>query len=122
MTRPFTVIEEMETENRQAIREDVEKAEQKVQEIVSELQQIQSQKSAGKALLLSPAEEQKGQELREQLVNLRRELREKEKGLRAKTDALYTKLTWMTVCISPMAVALTGLGVWIYRRRATRAA
>ncbi|MFK7910237.1 MAG: Gldg family protein [Akkermansiaceae bacterium] len=120
-TRPFTVIKEMETDFEQEIRDDVKKAEEKMQNIVSELQKLQTQKTQGKALILSPEQEQKIRELQTQQVNLRRELREKQKGLKTKKDELYSKLTWMTVAITPIFIALTGLGVWIFRRRSTRA-
>lgn len=120
-TRPFTVVKEMETDFEQEIRDDVKKAEEKMQEIVGELQKLQAQKTQGKALILSPEQERKIHELQTQQINLRRELRDKQKGLKTKKDQLYSKLTWMTVLITPLLIALTGIGVWLYRRRTTRA-
>lgn len=120
-TRPFTVIKEMETDFEQEIRDDVKQAEKKMQDIVAELQKLQAQKTQGKALILTEEQEQKIRELQAQQVKLRRELRDKQKGLQEKKDLLYSKLTWMTVGITPAFIALTGLGVWIYRRRTTRA-
>ncbi len=120
-TRPFTVIKEMETEFEQELRGEVEKARQSMDNIVTQLQQLQSQKTQGKALILSPEQEQKIRELQAQQIKLRRELREKQKGLRDKKDRLYSKITWMTVGITPAFIALSGLGVWLVRRKTTRA-
>ena len=120
-SRPFTVIQEMETDFQQEIRDDVKKAEKKMQSIVTELQKLQSQKTQSKALVLSPEQEQKIVELQTQQISLRRELREKQKGLKTRKDQLFSRLTWMTVGITPSVIALVGIGVWIFRRRTTRA-
>jgi ABC-type uncharacterized transport system involved in gliding motility auxiliary subunit len=119
--RPFTLIKEMETDFEQEMREDIEKSSKAMEQIVAQLQQLQEQKSQGNALVLSPEQEQKIRELQEEQVKLRRELREKQKGLQARKDQLYSKIRWMTVGITPAVVALAGLCVWIIRRRTTRA-
>lgn len=119
--RPFTLIKEMETNFEQQIREDIEKSRVAMENIVNQLQQLQAEKSQGKALVLSPEQEDKIRELQAEQVRLRRELREKQKGLQARKDQLYSKIRWMTVAITPGFVALTGLCVWIIRRRKTRA-
>jgi len=120
-TRPFTIIKEMETDFEKDLHEDVAKAKAKMDAIVQELQGLQTQKTAGKALVLTEAQEAKIRELQSQQMKLRRDLREKEKSLRDRKDQLYAKITWMTVASTPLFVALTGLGVWFFRRRATRA-
>ncbi|MCP5538460.1 MAG: Gldg family protein [Akkermansiaceae bacterium] len=120
--RPFTAVKEMETDFEQEMREDIEKARKSMEDIVTQLQQLQSQKSQGKALVLTPEQEEKIRELQAQQVKLRRELRDKQKGLQAKKDQLYSKIRWMTVGITPAFVALSGLFVWLVRRRTTRVA
>jgi len=121
-TRPFTVIKEMETDYAQEMRSDIEKAQKSMEGIVTQLQQLQAQKTQSKALVLSPEQEQKIQELQAQQVKLRRELRDKQKGLQAKKDKLYSKIRWMTVGITPAFIALSGLFIWFVRRRTTRVA
>lgn len=120
-TRPFTVIKEMETNYEQELRGDIDKSRKAMEDIVTQLQQLQAQKSQGKSLVLSPEQEQKIRELQAEQIKLRRDLREKQKGLQEKKDHLYSKITWMTVAITPAFIALSGLTVWLVRRRATRA-
>ena len=120
-TRPFTVIKEMETDFAQELRGDIEKASASMTSIVTQLKQLQAQKTQGKALVLNEAQEQKIRELQAEQIKRRRELREKQKGLREKKDKLYSKITWMTVAITPAFIALSGLGIWLYRRNTTRA-
>ena len=119
--RPFTLVKEMETNFEQEMREDIEKSRLAMENIVSQLQQLQTQKSQGKALVLSPEQEEKIQQLQAEQVKLRRELRDKQKGLQARKDQLYSKIRWMTVAITPAFVALVGICVWTIRRRKTRA-
>ena len=76
---------------------------------------------SGKTLALNESDQRKLKELQAKRIELRKKARDKRKGLQARKDQLYSKLTWMTVGIAPMAMALTGLGVWLYRRRSTRA-
>jgi len=120
-TRPFTIIKEMETDFEKDLHDDVEKAKQSMEKIVQQLQALQQQKSAGKEIVLSQQQETKIRELRAQQMKLRRDLREKEKGLRDRKDQLYAEITWLTVASTPLFVAITGLCVWFFRRRSTRA-
>lgn len=121
-TRPFTIIKEMETDFEKDLHEDVDRARTRMNEIVQELQNLQMQKTQGTALVLTDEQEAKIRELQAQQMKLRRDLREKEKSLRDRKDKLYAKITWMTVASTPLFVAISGLAVWFFRRRATRAA
>jgi len=69
----------------------------------------------------SEEQESKIRELQTQRIKLRRDLREKQKGLRARKDKLYAEITWLTVASTPLFVTVTGLFVWFFRRRSTRA-
>jgi len=119
--RPFTVIKEMETQFAQELRDDVERAKQSMNKIVTQLQQLQSLKTNSKDLVLTPEQEEKITQLQEQQLQLRRELREKQKSLRARKNKLYSKITWLTVAVTPTFIALVGFIVWLVRRRTTRA-
>jgi ABC-type uncharacterized transport system involved in gliding motility auxiliary subunit len=119
--RPFTVVKEMETEFAQELREEVEKAKLSMESIVAQLKQLQEQKSNSKDLVLTPEQEAKIIELQDKQLQLRRELREKQKSLRARKDQLYSKITWLTIGVTPTFIALVGFCVWLVRRRSTRA-
>lgn len=120
-TRPFTIIKEMETEFAVELREDVEKARLEMNDIVLQLQQLHTQKSQGKQMVLSPEQEARIIQLQDREILLRRELREKEKDLRARKDRLYSKITWLTVAVTPAFIAILGFAVWLIRRKTTAA-
>ncbi len=119
-TRPFTIIKEMETDFEKDLHDDVEAARNSMEKIVQQLQALQQQKNSGQAMVLTQEQEAKIRELQAQQIKLRRDLREKEKGLRDRKDKLYAEITWLTVGSTPLFVAVTGLCVWFFRRRSTR--
>lgn len=119
--RPFTVIKEMETSFAQELQDDVKLARVEMDSIISQLQALQTEKKESDALVLNPEQEEKITQLQEQQVRLSRDLREKQKGLQAKKDKLYAKLTWLTVATTPALTASVGICVWLRRRKTTRA-
>ncbi|MGB0775251.1 MAG: Gldg family protein, partial [Akkermansiaceae bacterium] len=120
-TRPFTRIKDMQTDYDQEIREEVLEAQKKLEKIREEYDQLQAQKTGGKTAILSDEQMSKLQELRAEQIELTRDLREKQKGLQARKDNLYNKITWMAVAITPSVVILFGVCVWLTRRFQTRA-
>ena len=119
--RPFTIIKEMETDFEKDLHEDVEAARKSMESIVQQLQSLQEQLSTSNAVVQSEEQESKIRELQAQQIKLRKDLREKQKGLRERKDKLYAEITWLTVASTPLFVTVTGLFVWFFRRRSTRA-
>jgi ABC-type uncharacterized transport system involved in gliding motility auxiliary subunit len=120
-TRPFTIVKEMETEFAKELREDVEKAREEMKDTIAMLQQLQEQQAKDNDVIPSEQDQKKYSELIAKELQLRRELREKEKSLRARKNQLYSKITWLTVGVTPTFIALVGFGVWLVRRKTTRA-
>lgn len=85
------------------------------------LQQLQEQQAKDNDVIPSEEDQKKYSELIAKELQLRRELREKEKSLRARKNKLYSKITWLTVAVTPTFIALVGFGVWFVRRKTTRA-
>jgi hypothetical protein len=54
-------------------------------------------------------------------VNYAKLIREQEKDLRRQKDKLAGKITLLNVAAMPAAVILIGLGLFVKRRRSTRA-
>ena len=120
-TRPFTAVKEMEISFEKDMHEDVEAARLAINQITQQLEAIQQQQSSGNSILVSPEQGNQIRALLAEHTKLRKDLREKEKGLRERKNKLYAKITWLTVASTPLFVALCGLVVWLVRRRSTRA-
>jgi ABC-type uncharacterized transport system involved in gliding motility auxiliary subunit len=119
--RPFTVVQEMEADFEQQVGKQIAELEGKQQEAMSKLNELQSQKSSGNELLLSPEQEAEIRKLREQQVAYSRQIREQQKELKSNKTNLASWITFLNVGAMPLAVFVAGLGVWFSRRSATRA-
>ena len=119
-TRPFTIVKEMETAFAKELHEDVQKARDEMQETIASLQKLQQQQEKDKTVIPSAEDQKKYRKLIAKELQLRRELREKEKSLRARKNQLYSKITWLTVAVTPAFIAIVGFVVWLVRRKTTQ--
>lgn len=121
LRRPFTVIQTMEDNFNKAVGVKISEFEEKQKAAQQKLSDLQSQKSAGSELYLSPAQEAEIKKLREEQVDYSKRIREEEKGLRRQKDALAGNITLLNVAAMPVLVVLVGIGLFIKRRSSTRA-
>lgn len=119
--RPFTVIREMEAEFEKEVGGKIQEFEQKQQEAISKLQELQSQRSEASNPLGTPEQKVEIDKLREQQVIYSRLIREEQKELRREKDKLGGKITLLNVAAMPTLVILFGLGFFLKRRSSTRA-
>jgi len=121
LRRPFTVIADMEAEFNKQVGAKIEEFQNRQREAQERLNQLQSQKSQGNELFLSPEQEAEIQKLREEQVKYARLIREQEIDLRRQKDQLAGRVTKLNVAVMPSIVILIGLGLYLKRRSATRA-
>lgn len=121
LRRPFTVVADMEAEFNQQVGAKIEEFQTRQREAQERLNELQSQKSQGTELYLSPEQEAEIQKLREEQVKYARLIREQEIDLRRQKDQLAGRITKLNVAVMPAIVILIGLGLYLNRRCATRA-
>lgn len=119
--RPFTVVQEMETKFNKTVGAKIEEFQAKQKAAQQKLTELQSQKSRGSELYLSPAQEAEIKKLRQEQVEYSKLIREQEKELRRQKDKLAGKITLLNVAAMPALVIVFGLVLFIQRRRSTRA-
>jgi ABC-type uncharacterized transport system involved in gliding motility auxiliary subunit len=119
--RPFTVVQEMESDFNKTVGVKIEEFQAKQKAAQQKLSELQAQKSRGSELYLSPAQEEEIKKLRAEQVEYSKLIREQEKELRRQKDKLSAKITLLNVAAMPVLVILIGLILFINRRRATRA-
>ncbi|MFN6018626.1 MAG: Gldg family protein [Verrucomicrobiota bacterium] len=119
--RPFTVVQKMEAEFNQQVGTKIEEFQEKQKAAQQKLSDLQAQKSRGSELFLSPEQEAEIRKLRKEQVEYSKLIREQEKDLRRQKDKLAGKITLLNVAVMPLLVTLFGLGLFIQRRRSTRA-
>jgi ABC-type uncharacterized transport system involved in gliding motility auxiliary subunit len=119
--RPFTVVQTMEAEFNKQVGTKIEEFQKKQRDAQEKLSQLQSKKSSGNELYLSPEQEAEIRKLRKEQVEYSKLIREQEKDLRRQKDKLAGKITLLNTAVMPLIVILFGLGLFIQRRRSTRA-
>lgn len=119
--RPFTVVQEMESDFEQEFGEKREKEQKELDKISVRLTElIQDQQANGQVILEGEVKVEYDKAVTKQ-VEARKRLRELEKDLRREKDALATRYTLANLLIVPSIVILIGLGVFMKRRFATSA-
>ncbi len=120
-SRPFTVFREMEAEANQRVGKEIEAFETQAEEAQKKLDELQSQKTQGTELFLSPEQEAEIRKFREQEVEARKKIRELQKELKREKDQLKGQLTLANIAIVPLAVIVAGILFFIGRKKRTRA-
>ena len=113
--RPFVVIEEMNREAELRFRQREAELVERIHEAEKKIGEIEDTAEGG--LVLTPEQEAALEELRVQLLESRRELREVQRGLREDLENLVGRLQLLNIAAVPALVALIGLGVAVVRRR-----
>ena len=121
ISRPFTVVQKMEADFNQTVGVKIEEFQAKQQAAQQKLNELQSQKSRGSELNLSPAQEAEIKKLRQEQVEYAKLIRAQEKELRRQKDRLAAKITLLNVAAVPTLVVLFGLALYVKRRTSTRA-
>ena len=119
--RPFTVVQQMESDFNKKVGVKIDEFQEKQKAAQQKLSELQAKKSRGSELYLSPEQEAEIRNLRKEQVEYAKLIREQEKELRRQKDKLAGKITLLNVVAMPLIVILFGFGLFIQRRRATRA-
>ena len=121
IARPFTRINEMEAEANKRVGSKIEELEAKAEAAQQKLNELQSQKSAGSQLYLSPEQEAEIRKFRQEEVESRKQIRELQKDLKREKDKLAGTTTFVNILAVPSLVIVAGLGTLLKRRSSTRA-
>jgi len=119
--RPFVVFNELEAETNREQGAKIAEFEEEMQEAQQRINELQRQKTQGTELYLSPEQESELKKLREQEVSARQQIRELQKDLRRKKDAISARIITWNLAGMPLLVVLAGIGFFAARRRKTRA-
>ncbi len=118
--RPFTVVQDLEREAETRYRETERALQAQLQETEDKLRRLQgtaSQESEGGAPILNLEQREAIAEFREQIVTIRKRLRDVQYELRSDIDALAIRLEALNSYVMPGLVVIAALLVPLVRRR-----
>jgi len=116
--RPFTVVKRMQADAESNYRtkiKDLETSLADAQRKLTELQQTKKQEG-GQRFILSPEQQQEIANFRKKEAEVKQQLKQERKKLRASIDALENRIKWLNIAGMPFVVAAAGVGLAMVRR------
>ena len=83
------------------------------------MNELQKGKESDQRLILSPEQQQELANFQKKEADVKTQLKTVRKQVRAEIDSLETRVEWLNIAAMPAVVALSGLGLALFRRRRT---
>jgi ABC-type uncharacterized transport system involved in gliding motility auxiliary subunit len=115
--RPFELVNDLRREADQRFRQSEQALSARLKEVQTKLAALK--KGEGDALVLSEQQRKEIQKFEQDLLTVRRQLREVQRELRKDIDRLDGILKFANIAAVPLLIGLVGIGWTTYRRRRT---
>ncbi len=119
--RPFTVVKKLQADAEASYRSKIKELEGSLADMQRKIGQLQSGKQEGQRFILSPQQQEELANFRKKEAEVRTELKEVRKRLRADIDSLENRIKWVDIAAMPAVVALAGLAFAVVKRRRSAA-
>ncbi|MDP0588309.1 MAG: Gldg family protein [Candidatus Endonucleobacter bathymodioli] len=116
-SRPFTIVNELESEAEANFHKKENELKQELQETESKLRELQSKKEGEEALVVSAEQEQEVEKFIQEKLKIRKDLREVQHQLGKDIADLGSKLKLINILAVPLLITLLVLGFRFTRRR-----
>jgi len=119
-TRPFTKVQAIQQAAEQRFREKEKDLLARLQETEKKINDLQSQKQAGNALVLSAEQRQEIERFRNEKIKIRKELRNVQHELQKDIEQLESQMKAINIGLIPLVIGIGGIGFGFYRSRRKR--
>lgn len=114
--RPFTLVADLRRDAERAYREKEQALTQKLKEVQEQLSKLEAGGEAG-ATILSESDRHAIERFRADMLNVRRDLREVKRALRADIDHLNNWLQFFNIAFVPLLIGAGGIAYAVMQRR-----
>jgi ABC-type uncharacterized transport system involved in gliding motility auxiliary subunit len=115
--RPFTVVQKLQADADTNYRSKIKELEQNLTETQRKVNELQKGKESGQQFILSPEQQQELVNFRKTEADVKVQLKEMRKKLRAEIDSLETKTKWINIAAMPVAVIAAGFFLAMAKRK-----
>lgn len=119
--RPFTVVKKIQADAEANYRSKIKELETSLSDTQRKMSELQKGKQEGQRFILSPEQQQELSNFQKKEADVKTELKKVRKQVRAEIDSLETRVQWLNIAAMPAVVALSGLGLAVWRRSKSRA-
>ena len=116
-SRPFEKVKEIQREAEKNFREREKQLQAKLQETERKINELQQQKGAGSAMILSPEQQREITKFRDEQIKTRKALRNVQHELRKNIEQLGTQLKFINIALLPLIIIIGAIALGIYRHR-----
>ena len=115
--RPFTVVQKLQADADANYRSKIKDLEQNLAETQRKVNELQKGKESGQQFILSPEQQQELVNFRKTEADVKVQLKDMRKKLRAEIDSLETKTKWINIAAMPAAVIAAGFFLAMAKRK-----
>ncbi len=115
--RPFTVVQKLQADAEANYRSKIKELENSLAETQRKVNELQQSKDAGQRFILSPEQQQELANFRQTEANVKTQLKDMRRRLRAEIDSLENRIKWLNIAGMPALVILAGFGLALIKRR-----
>jgi len=115
--RPFTVVEDMKRSAEESFRDSERELQQQLSDTERKLTELQSGKSKGSEMILSPEQQAELTKFLDQKVVIRKQLRQVRHSLDENIDALGARLKFLNIGLMPILITIAALAFALFKRK-----
>ena len=117
LSRPFTVVREMQAKAERRWQDELGKLEKERQDVQTRINELQAKKEGNQRFILSKEQQEEVVKLRKKQADAGKRLKVVRKELRQDIDSLETRLKWMNIMVMPLLVAMVGIVFAVIRNQ-----
>ncbi len=117
VSRPFTVIQEMQAKAEASYREKLKKMDETRQESEKRINELQAKKDKNQRFIMSPEQQAELEKLKKQFAETKKEEKRLRKELRQEIDSLENRIKWRNILGMPLLTAAFGIGLGVYKTK-----
>jgi ABC-type uncharacterized transport system involved in gliding motility auxiliary subunit len=114
--RPFTVVQRLQADAEANYQSKIKELEASLGETQRKVNELQKSKEGGQQFILSPEQQQALGNFRKTEANVKAQLKDTRKKLRADIDSLENRIKWLNIAAMPAVVILAGFGLSVLKR------
>ena len=119
--RPFTVVQKLQADAEANYQSKIRQLEANLAETQRKVNELQKSKEGGQRFILSPEQQQELANFRKTEADVKAQLKDMRKQLRADIDSLENRIKWINIAGMPAAVILAGFALSLAKRNRTPA-
>jgi hypothetical protein len=113
------VVKQLQEDAEANYRTKIKELEGNLAETQRKVNELQKSKEGGQRFILSPEQQQELGNFRKKEADVKVQLKQMRKELRAEIDSLENRIKWLNIAGMPVAVVLAGFGLAAMKRKRT---